>query len=268
MRFAGQQPDAAYPVPDARHPRGTCLRESESALSGGSLAHELSYCLGASTGSSCSQTILRHWKVDWLRLAGRRRQQTRHLPAGGHLRPHLDQSPSPPELGNRPLDGGGDGREPAGKHRHAFLVGPVRSSVWTPALCRCAAFSCPIPPSDTRANHTRSELDINRSLVWLVPPFNPKLPAEPLQALRLRILQRRADVAERVDHRVDLGIGDRGRRGSTVQLGLRGGPLRLRLVDRVDQRTRIDPRCNRVLERPSGRENLTCPVRAPRGSRR
>jgi hypothetical protein len=127
-------------------------------------------------------------------------------------------------------------------------------------VCNISVFSS---PSDTRGSHTRSELDINRSLVWLVPQFNPKLPVEPLQALRLRILQRRADVAERVDHRVDLGIGDRSRRGSTVQLGLRGGPLRLRLVDRVDQRTRIDPRCNRVLERPSGRENLTCPVRAP-----
>jgi hypothetical protein len=111
---------------------------------------------------------------------------------------------------------------------------------------------CATPSSDTRANHTRSELDINRSLVWLVPQFNPKLPVEPLQALRLRILQRRADVAERVDHRVDLGIGDRSRRGSTVQLGLRGGPLRLRLVDRVDQRTRIDPAAIASWNDPAG----------------
>jgi hypothetical protein len=106
-------------------------------------------------------------------------------------------------------------------------------------------------PSDTRANHTRSELDIDRSPVWLVSQFKPKLPVEPLQVLRLRILQRRADVAQRVDHGVNLGVGDHGRGGSADQLGLRGGPLRLRLVDRIGQSVRVDPAAIASWNRPS-----------------
>jgi len=109
---------------------------------------------------------------------------------------------------------------------------------------------CPSPPSDTRANHTRSELDIDRSLAWLVSQFKPKFPVEPLEALRLRLLQRRADITQRVDHRVDLGLGDRRPRSSTLQLGLRRSPLSLRLVDRVDHRARINPGSDRILEPP------------------
>ena len=40
-------------------------------------------------------------------------------------------------------------------------------------------------PSDTRANHTGSEPDINRSLVRLVTQFQPQLAVEPLKAVGL-----------------------------------------------------------------------------------
>jgi hypothetical protein len=48
-------------------------------------------------------------------------------------------------------------------------------------IAQVAPVSVSESPSDTRANHTRSELDIDRSLVWLVSLFQPKLPVEPLQ---------------------------------------------------------------------------------------
>jgi deazaflavin-dependent oxidoreductase (nitroreductase family) len=65
------------------------------------------------------------------------------------------------------------------------------------------------PPPAPRRRSPRREQDIHRSLVWFVAEPQPQLTVEPFEAAELRVLQRRADIAERADHRVDLGVGSR-----------------------------------------------------------
>jgi hypothetical protein len=63
------------------------------------------------------------------------------------------------------------------------------------------------PPGDAASvNHTRCEQDVYRSPVWFVAEIQTQLVVRPFEAVRLRVLHRRTDVAERVDHRVDLGV--------------------------------------------------------------
>jgi hypothetical protein len=87
--------------------------------------------------------------------------------------------------------------------------------------------------SDTSVDHTQSEQDVHRSLVWFVAEFQPWFAVEPFEAVRLRIRQRRTDVAESVDQRVD--VGDLSRRTCALRLGPRSRSPGLGLVDRVDE---------------------------------
>ena len=54
----------------------------------------------------------------------------------------------------------------------------------TTRLSGCATIQRSCPPSDTRANHTGSELGTHRPLSRLVDQLNSKIPVEPFQALR------------------------------------------------------------------------------------
>jgi hypothetical protein len=59
-------------------------------------------------------------------------------------------------------------RQPGGGCTSTRPACPVRSSVWTPALRRCAAFLCPIPPSDTRSCFSPAGfMRVLRSLLYL-----------------------------------------------------------------------------------------------------
>jgi hypothetical protein len=56
---------------------------------------------------------------------------------------------------------------------------------------------CSSPPSDTSVNHTRCELDVDRSPVWwFIAETQTELVVQPFQAVRLRVLQHSADVPE------------------------------------------------------------------------
>jgi hypothetical protein len=92
--------------------------------------------------------------------------------------------------------------------------------------------------------------------VWFTTEFQSQLAVQPFEAVRLRALQRRADVPERVDHRADLGVGDQTRRWCAINLGPRGRPLGLGVVDRIYKCTRVDPGRDRVLKTVSGSSRL------------
>ena len=77
-----------------------------------------------------------------------------------------------------------------------------------------------------------------------------------------------SDVAEGVNHRVDLGVGeDVGGWRDRLQLGARRSALSLCLVDRLDQRRWIDAGLNRVPEPPQPCLGLVEPLLYPPLSR-
>ncbi|WP_146060255.1 hypothetical protein [Amycolatopsis sp. CA-128772] len=68
------------------------------------------------------------------------------------------------------------------------------------------------------------------------PQVKPQVPVELRQPARLTVGQRSPDVAERVDHRVDLGLAESRRLADRHQFRLSGRSIRLRPVDALDDR--------------------------------
>jgi hypothetical protein len=116
-------------------------------------------------------------------------------------------------------------------------------------LGRAPAGLCASRPSDTRTICTRPRDDVYRLLDRYEAHAQVQTPVELMQPDRVGVPQRGANITQRVDHRVDLGVGQRRAGRCVVNLGLSRRATGQRPVQRVDKRRRrVDFGCNRVLK--------------------
>jgi len=90
-------------------------------------------------------------------------------------------------------------------------------------------------PSGTRTICTRPCGCVDRLLVWFVSQFQVQFAIEPGQPRRLCVGHDGTDITERIDHRIDLSVYNRGSRWHVVEFGLRSRPLYLCLVLPIEQ---------------------------------
>jgi hypothetical protein len=93
---------------------------------------------------------------------------------------------------------------------------------------------CSSPPSDTRTIYTGLGCDEHSLTLWVVAELEPQLLVEAAETRWLGLCQCCSDIAERIDHRANLGIAESLRYRCVLQLGLCWGALRLGFVDPLD----------------------------------
>jgi hypothetical protein len=99
--------------------------------------------------------------------------------------------------------------------------------------------------------------------LWIVAELEPQLLVEAAETRWFGLCQYCTDIAERIDHRVNLGIAKSIRDRRVLQLGLCCGALCLGFVDPLDQCRRINAYFDGRLQSPQPHLGLGKPCLDP-----